>query len=119
MSQQLEEFGRELIQEVHDMAYVHWAKVMKGEMRDAESQELAKWLGSQPEDVTEKFADLPPRVIQNVLHYLLAWLESNDHISISSDGIDIAAESDGLAGELYGSNGWLKRYSDPDAALEN
>ena len=53
--------------------------------------------------------------IDETIHDFLAALEGESYpegrIKLLVDGIDIASQSDGLAGELFGETGWLKRYS--------
>lgn len=85
---------------------------------DQESQQLAKWLSSQNDDVRSRIQSIPPRVVETVVDYLLAWLENEEDVQVFFDGINVADESDGLAGELYGEDGWIERFSDPSTALD-
>jgi len=55
-------------------------------------------------------------IVDNTIHNLLWGLEQTAHVQICVDGelghlSRVSYESDGLAGELYGDNGWVARSS--------
>lgn len=122
MNPALEKFGRILIQEVRDYVNEDMQKIINGEMRGAQAAKLHTAIKQHPES-RQLLDTLVPHVIDRTLSQLLFTLQENPEFEIlvhDSDGkpVNVVAESDGLAGELFG-EGWIQRYSKyPRSPLE-
>ena len=59
--------------------------------------------------------DLTPYIVDTALAFMLAFLEANPDVKLlapaGDDALDVAAATDSLEGELYGSEGWINRFS--------
>lgn len=111
-SNNLDQFGEALIKQVRDVTIRHWDKIVNGTMSDEET----RIINSLGENEIELVKRLIPKIIDTTLHYLLWKAEQQSPIFLglrTTDGKieDISSISDGLSGELYGENGWLKKYS--------
>lgn len=109
MNNDLEAFGRAVIEEVRDSAIEHWTQILDGRMRGATAQETLSALVAAKTPVEGAKAILPD-VVNTVLHRFMQLLE-DEQISIRWNGTDVAEESDGLAGELATQKGWIARFS--------
>lgn len=49
--------------------------------------------------------------LHDFLHALVEASDFDDGIALRCDDIDIAARSDGLPGEVFGDDGWIRRFS--------
>ncbi|WP_426450650.1 epimerase [Paenibacillus sp. S-38] len=108
----LNHFGKILVQNVRDTSIQHWDKIVHGQMNDEESQKLQSLDSSELELIQR----LIPKIVDTTIHYMLSTIEQEDTIDISIDGEfnateKLSLESDGLAGELYGKNGWIRKFS--------
>lgn len=108
----LDYFGEILMKRVRDASINHWDKISSGKMNDEENQ----FINSLGVNEKELFHRLIPKVVDTTLHYLLWTFEQEGNVDISvvtnkGSVNTLSQESDGLAGELYGRNGWIKKYS--------
>jgi hypothetical protein len=115
-NESLDYFGKKLIEAVRDSAVTQWRSTLAGKMKDAKSQEIYKKLHQDGMDKNPILGQLISAVTDTCLHNFLWLLEQNPEIILSvttkqSSSQNLAEESDGLAGELYGEKGWIKRFS--------
>ena len=66
---------------------------------------------------------LIPYTVDLVLNILLNTFEESSDVEVivhpqSGSSINIVTASDGLAGELWGKSGWIKRFSDERSSEE-
>ena len=111
MSESMDEFGMMLIKEVRDRTIRISDKRLRGEMKDEDSQTLATQFMSLSDEAKDIIWKIVPMITDLSLHNMLCMFEENDGCKIIIEGEDIKEESDGLAGELYTSDGWIERYS--------
>lgn len=112
----LSRFGKLLMREVRDASISEWDKTLRGEMKDADSRRLHAMKAQLGEDCAAFTEKLIPAIVDTVLHHLLWTLETSDSLTLQLHAGDItcenlAAASDGLAGEVYGDKGWRARFS--------
>jgi len=105
----LNAFGQEFIEATRDDVLDEWRKIINGDMK---APELIEW-GNElrqfnlPKEMLEKIIY---RVVDSCLFAFLNFIEQND-IDIMWDSENIRELSDGLAGELYSTQGWINRFS--------
>lgn len=111
----LDHFGDLLAKRVRDEAISDWDMILNGQMKDAESAEIAGRLTKLNLSDSQRafIIDLIPRVVDTTLHHLLWTLEQEDTVDVAvktPEGVvpSLRDASDGLAGELYG---WIPRFS--------
>lgn len=111
----LDHFGDLLAKRVRDEAISDWDMILNGQMKDAESAEIAERLTKLNLSDSQRafIIDLIPRVVDTTLHHLLWTLEQEDTVDVAvktPEGVvpSLREASDGLAGELYG---WIPRFS--------
>lgn len=113
----LDYFGNALITQVRDATVKHWDMVIEGKMKDAVSTGTHRSIAGQQQITKELVSELIPLVVDACVHRFLVMLDAEAGrmklVVGSSDTpvTDLAAESDGLAGELYGDRGWISRFS--------
>lgn len=114
--QALDYFGEVLMQQVRDAAIAHWKMVVDGKMKDESSKQIFAKIKQAKLD-KEVLSEIISKTVDTCLHNFLWMLEQEEEnviVSVSHEDItvsNVAEESDGLAGELYGNNGWIKRFS--------
>ena len=109
----LDLFGQLLINNIRDKAIFEWDMIIKGEMKDIETQKVQQVLS----DLTKKEIDiiswLIPQIVDTTIHHLLWTLEQNKSIDVavkmeSESTSSIKEVSDGLTGDFYE---WRMRFS--------
>ena len=107
----LEEFGKLFMKAVRDETINSIDKMLDGTMKGITSRQ-----------VQEKFADFDskqievvkwflPKIIDMSLHNMLFMIEVQDEIELLFKKENLNDLSDGLSGELYTEDGWIKNYS--------
>jgi len=111
----LDYFGKILISEVRDRTITNWDMILNGKMKGITAQKVREELSGFSDDNLEVLRWLIPKITDTSLHNLLGMVEQNNEIKIEIyDGEikkDITQLSDGLEGELYTDDGWIKRFS--------
>lgn len=111
----LHQFGKGLMENVHDEELALFDRLMSGKMADARSRELYaryRTLNAEDADLARQLVDeAVGGAIARFLHYLDEYQFQLFARQDLNKQHDIVAASDGLAGELYGDNGWIARFS--------
>lgn len=111
MSDVLDYFGETLINEVRDRTIRLYDKKVHGTMLDVASQELYGKVSKFDEEQRAVLEEVIAGVVDLSLHNILCVLEEHEDIKLLVNEDNIAEVSDGLAGELYTEDGWIKRFS--------
>lgn len=112
MEKELETFGKVFIEEVRDRSIRIFDKKINGLMKDECSRLLYERIRLLSDDEKKIIYDLIPNVVDLCLHNMLCLFEEHDEFKIFVDEENINMASDGLAGELYTSDGWIAKYSE-------
>jgi len=112
----LEKLGELLMRRVRDKAIGDWEGIVTGEMRGTTGARVRQQLTAFGPQQTNVLLKLLPQIVDTTLHHLLWTLEQEQSVNLlAKDEHDVfynAREaSDGLAGELYGDQGWIARFS--------
>jgi hypothetical protein len=112
----LDHFGEILMKEVRDEAIEQWEMLIDGRLKGATAEACRPGILAMTPDDRATLAALIPRIVDTTIHHLLWTLERREDVSVAvragGSGVpSIAAESDGLAGEVYGPDGWQARFS--------
>ena len=113
---ELDLFGKILMEEVRDQVINNWDKICDGTLKGKTATRVREIISSSDGKIAEVLSEVLPLIVDNAIHNLMWSLEQEDSIKLmvsADDGADrdIAKESDGLSGELYGANGWIARFS--------
>ncbi|MDO9415822.1 hypothetical protein [Pararhizobium sp.] len=114
----LEIFGRILMSAVRDRAIRKYDSSADGKMKSKKALLVADVIQALNEEAQHGVRNVVISTIDNVIFNLLFMIESGeDSINvIISDGYDwsgsLADLSDGLAGEMFGDEGWIEQYSE-------
>ena len=119
MEDSFDRFGRFLMKFVRDQSISEWRRIIDGHMKDETSLFIKKQLDDFSEKNVVFIRDLIPEIVDTTIHYLLFGIEQNDDIEIVVEDENgartrMSEESDGLAGELYSSDGWIAQFSNED-----
>jgi hypothetical protein len=124
---ELDEFGKEYMHQVRDRVITKYLMIKSGKMKAPEDQFLHKQLLKLNPDQLKLVDQVVLDVIETQLHHCMFMFEASAAWAIvnkdSAEGTDLdhlAQVSDGLAGELYSSDGWIEKFSKykPDALEE-
>jgi len=112
----LDQFGQMLMENARDMAIKELDANLKASGHALSTKLVQAILKTKELDTDEKLQKIIPIAVDTTLHYLL-WMFENEmklkiSLETSSDVIpDISGISDGLSGEIFGSKGWIVRFS--------
>lgn len=116
-NKELDEFGEVLITAVRDTTINQWEKILSGRMKGERAKRIFNdFTNDFNQDQLEKITDLVSQIVDSTLHYTLFMVEQEESIVVAlkredSSLIDLNQISDGLAGELYTDDGWIRKYS--------
>lgn len=112
---QAEQFGQFVISKLRDGPLDRIDAVLSGTTKFPRLRPLSEAVATMTQDQREVVRRCVRMALDQGLHdFLFALGESHDMekgIEVLIDGENIAEQSDGLAGELFGENGWFARYS--------
>jgi hypothetical protein len=112
----LDNFGKDFMEKIFDSTIEKMELIVSGKMKSQEAQIIYKKIEKMNiEDINilnELIIETIKRMAFNVLNffeeegekYLLDYENGKEKININEI-------SDGLSGEIYGGNGWIKKYS--------
>lgn len=108
----LDAVGQELIAEVRDRAISRLFAIVEGALKSADAQALHKELAALPSGIVKR---LVTESVYSTLHQVLMWMEETERADVQvvagDQEVPLRDLSDGLAGELYGTRGWIARFS--------
>ncbi len=113
----LDHFGRLLMERVRDWCVreiQHDVRTRyRGGSDESAMRPLIEMLSPEQRHALERIV---PVLVDSVMHYTLWMFEQEETLRIQvlaegAETADLAAESDGLAGEPYGDDGWIARFS--------
>lgn len=111
MSNDLDIFGEIVINEVRDRTIRIFDKRIEGIMKDEYSQQLYKEI----QLLNDSQRELVYRIIEQVtdlsIHNMLSMFEEHDEVGLLYRDENLVEKSDGLTGELYTDDGWIKKFS--------
>lgn len=116
---ELDDFGRTLIQALRNEGLDEWSRIVDGRLKGERAKEIRALIAGPSEAAL--VLQIVPCVIDSVLHNLLNLIDTDPRLTVGfqtgSELIpDIREVSDGLAGELYGDEGWIARFAEPQSA---
>lgn len=121
MNDMLNEFGELFIKQVRDNSISVLEKAIAGEMKAPADQVLHQKISSLSNEQIEILKETAYSMIDLTLHNILimfeqskAWVVSNPKGGVES----LSVLSDGLAGELYTSDGWIQQFSKFSSSLK-
>jgi len=107
----LDKFGEDIIHTVRDSSIERVTDCANGKYATDESKRLQEFYASLSGNQKSHFDFLVAFAVDSALFRILRMAEQ-EVIGISYQGVeDISELSDGLTGEIYGNNGWIKKYS--------
>ncbi|WP_316800436.1 hypothetical protein [Pedobacter frigidisoli] len=112
----LETLGREFIGTVRDNSIDEYLSIKRGDMKSADAQNTFKAYTTIDKQFQDKIDQVVLNIIDRVLHNALSMFEQSTDFTICEKeeidpNLDIVEFSDGLSGELYSEDGWIKQYS--------
>ena len=113
---ELELFGKELIEKVRDITIQDWDGIVDKKSKGITAKAVQEKLSIFSEEQIEVIKWLMPKIVDTTIHNFLCMLESSKKYDLkvkSDNGIvgRLQDESDGLYGELYTKNGWIMKFS--------
>ena len=111
----LDKFGEFMVAKLRDRAIEQHMVTQAGHWKAPRLQSLQRRLAELTPVQRQLVQDVVVDVVDSALHDILFALQEahdgNQGISVLVDGHDVAAVSDGLQAEPYGSGGWVARFS--------
>ncbi|KPW79999.1 MULTISPECIES: hypothetical protein [Pseudomonas syringae group] len=111
-AQILDAFGEMLVLLVRDRTIEKFEKIENGSLKSQKGQELHGTLRKFNEEQKIAIKNLIVETVDNSLFNLLDMLEQNaEKIELNLNKKNINLLSDGLSGELFTDDGWIKKFS--------
>ena len=116
VSDKLNAFGELFIEEVRDRTIDKFYRIVEGKMKDSNSLELHNLISRLDENAKSVLSRVALDIIDNQMFNTLTVFEQNEdyilgYIDDEETLHNMNDESDGLAGELFGDDGWIKKHS--------
>lgn len=111
MKNNLERFGEVFINEIRDNTIETYEKIFDGSMKGVTAQNVRDKISVFDEQQKNIALWLLSKVVDQCIHNMLFMLEEYKEIEVLYDAENIVEISDGLSGELYTEDGWIKKYS--------
>lgn len=108
----LEKFGKEFIKDVRDRSIRIFDKTIQGAMKDDSSQKLYEKINLLSDNEKKMIYEIIPQIVDLSMHNMLSFFEEHKEFQIIVDKQNLNEMSDGLAGELYTSDGWISKFSE-------
>lgn len=110
----LDAFGGLLMARVRDESITEWQMIVNGHMKGDRAKKIQERVASSAD--RELVEAIVPQIVDSVLHHVLSLFEQEQQLTIAirvgNELVPSLREaSDGLAGELYSSEGWISRFS--------
>ncbi|QLE02003.1 hypothetical protein HX109_10720 [Galbibacter sp. BG1] len=115
MKESLDKFGQLIVKNMRDKQLDHLYGLLEGKWRAKETKSLQGKLSNFNEDERKTLLLLVDNILTHTMHDLLFVIQSNndmgDGLKVLMDGENVAEISDGLQGEIFGDEGWIKKFS--------
>lgn len=113
----LTHFGEAFIDEVRIRTLKHFEAIISGKMKSSNAQEMHHTIAEFDKNEVDFISNLIASVVDETLFKTLFMFEEREWTIIEKSAISVCNVqgldeiSDGLAGELLGPKGWIKKYS--------
>ncbi|WP_306352640.1 hypothetical protein [Flavobacterium sp. '19STA2R22 D10 B1'] len=108
----LEAFGTVLITAVRDRALDRFNTIESGTLKSEQAIELHQSLKVFTAEQLQVIKTIVNATVDTTLFNVLSMLEQHeDEMQLLMEGKNICEISDGLAGELVSSDGWIEKFS--------
>ena len=115
MDQSLDKFGEFVIKNLLDQGIDKFKRLSNGEIEAPSLQGLQQdsqsFNAKDMEVVQRLIVEIMTSTTHDFLYALQERAELKEDIQITVDNNSITELSDGIQGELFSDNGWIKRYS--------
>lgn len=108
---ELDKFGENYILEVRDYSLSLLESILNNEMKAPRIKLLQNEINTFSDKEKRIIEKLVATLIDNTLHNMLLLFEEHPEIEIKYNNVNLVNSSDGLCGELYTDDGWIKKYS--------
>ena len=105
----LSQFGHEFIKNTRDRTLKSYVKLKNNEMKAKDSLIIHNKINHLNLDKQLILDDVVYEMVDLVLFNVLNFLEESTQIEFEDENIN--AITDGLAGELYSNEGWIRKFS--------
>jgi hypothetical protein len=111
----LDYLGSILVEKVRDASVSDLDMILSGTMRGDDAERIRSACSALDPSALQGLRAAVPALVDQVLHNLLATIDEVPDLDLvvthGGQATNASEVSDGLAGELYGSRGWLSRFS--------
>ena len=111
MNSKLDKFGEICIAEIYDNSIADFEMMFDGRMKGMTAQDVRHKTSSFSAEQKEIVLWLISKSVEKCIHKMLFMLEEHNDMKLLYEQEDITEISDGLTGELYSEDGWIKRFS--------
>ena len=111
MNKKLNDFGKYIIQEVRDITIDEINIIIDNNLNGEYLEEFYNVISYLFSEERNLIKNLVPRIVDTTLHYMLFMIEQHQEISLNFENEELKDISDGLCGELYGNDGWIRKFS--------
>lgn len=112
----VEKFGELLMKQVRDEVCDINERILKGGFGGIEDQNFFQKTCGMSIDEKELILSFAKKTLDSTIHYFLWMFEQEESFDIiykdpSGQTVSLKEMSDGLYGEPYGEDGWIKKFS--------
>ena len=111
MEKIIECFGKSLMKNVRDRSINQMELRINGKMMDEDSKDIYLKIEKLGREEKELIEEIIPQIVDITLHNMLFMIEEEEEIKLMVGNQELKEASDGLCGELYSEDGWIKKFS--------
>lgn len=114
MNNNLSNFGDLFIKSVRDNTLFVLEGIINGHMQSPVDKEMHEMINRMSSENIEILKAVGYRMIDLALHNVLFMFENNPDWKLTNEDVGVAdlnELSDGLSGELYTTDGWIRQFS--------
>jgi len=116
MNEPLDKFGSFVVRKLHDKMHFDLEMLLRGSWKAPFAQGLQKEIADFSETEKDTIRKIADHIIVSGMHDMLFALQeeadTDGSIRVLVDGAEVAKESDGMHGEIFGEEGWITRFSE-------
>lgn len=117
----LQTFGNALMKSVRDPAIVASRMILDGSSKADEDRVFTQFVSGLSIESRQQLEQLITKTIDLTIFNFLSFFEQQQEFLLAvrtvDEDVDLCVLSEGLAGELWGDDGWIEQFSYPDNYL--
>jgi len=111
MQNPIDSFGEIIIKNLFDKGINRFEDLKDGKLNSESAIDISNKLGQFSKEQMEIIEKLVINIMLSSTHDFLFSVQNDDDLKVFLNEFNVAEISDGLHGELFGNEGWIRKFS--------